>query len=186
VSLPSIFAHRDVSDTDCPGKLGYGLMNEIRDVAARFNKRPSAQDLAQSLHGSAVYDRWQAMGGMNSALGPPMSPESQGAGATRYVIFERGAIYWSPVSGAQPVTGTIYAAWGNLGYEHSALGLPTSAEIQEPKYVTQNFQHGTLNLDRHSGAVVSVIDGVAGLLPPPSPVGPPVQLERFSPARNRV
>src|SRR5438270_443660 len=84
-SLPCIFAHRDVSDTDCPGNLGYPLMNQIRDIAARFNNRPSAQDLARSLQGSAIYDRWQAMGGINSTLGAPSSPESQGAGATRYV-----------------------------------------------------------------------------------------------------
>jgi hypothetical protein len=31
-----------------------------------------------------------------------------------------------------------------------------------------------------------VMDGVALTLPPPSASGPPVQLERFSPARNRV
>ncbi|MBX9982185.1 N-acetylmuramoyl-L-alanine amidase [Mycobacterium gordonae] len=186
VSLPSIFAHRDVSDTDCPGKLGYVLMNQIRDVAAQFSRRPSASDLAQSLEGTAIYDRWQAMGGMNSALGAPRSPESQGAGTTRYVIFDKGAMYWSAVTGAQPVTGSIYAAWGALGYEHSALGLPTSAEIQEPEWIAQNFQHGTLNQDRRSRTVSSVIDGVAALVPPPSADGPPVQLERFSPARNRV
>ncbi len=186
VSLPCIFAHRDVGDTDCPGKLGYALMNEIRDIAARFNKRLSASDLAQSLQGSAICDRWQALGGMNSALGAPTSPESQGAEGARYVIFEKGAMYWSPASGAQPVAGAIYTAWGTLGYEHSALGLPTSAEIQEPEWVVQNFQHGTLNLNRRSHALVGVIDGVTELLPPPSASGPPVQLERFSPARNRV
>jgi uncharacterized protein with LGFP repeats len=123
---------------------------------------------------------------MNSALGAPRSPESQGAGTTRYVIFDKGAMYWSAVTGAQPVTGSIYAAWGALGYEHSALGLPTSAEIQEPEWIAQNFQHGTLNQDRRSRTVSSVIDGVAALVPPPSADGPPVQLERFSPARNRV
>ena len=114
-------------------------MNQIREIAARFNSRPSAQDLAQSLQGTAIYDRWQAMGGMNSELGAPMSPESQGAGATRYVIFEKGAMYWSPASGAQPVTGAIYAAWGALGYEHSAVGLPTSGEIQEPNGSSRTF-----------------------------------------------
>ena len=41
VSLPRIFAHRDVGNTDCPGDLGYGLMDQIRDIAAGFNKRPS-------------------------------------------------------------------------------------------------------------------------------------------------
>ncbi|WP_431195873.1 N-acetylmuramoyl-L-alanine amidase [Mycobacterium camsae] len=186
VTLPSIFAHRDVSDTDCPGKLGYVLMSQIRDIATKFTSRPSPSELAQSLEGSAISDRWQAMGGMNGALGAPRSPESQGAGSTRYVIFDKGAMYWSAASGAQPVTGAIYAAWGALGYEHSALGLPTSAEIQEPEWISQNFQHGTLNVDRRSRKVSSVVDGVAALVPPPSADGPPVQLERFSPARNRV
>jgi uncharacterized protein with LGFP repeats len=186
VSLPCIFAHRDVGDTDCPGNLGFPLMNQIRDIAARFNKRPSADDLAQSLQGSAIYDRWQAMGGMKSALGAPKSSESTGSGATRYVIFEKGAMYWSPTTGAQPVTGTIYAAWGGLGYEHSALGLPTSTEIHEPEWVVQNFQHGTLNIERGSRTVVTVINGVAAVVPPPSADGPPVQVERFSPMRNRV
>ncbi|WP_371872416.1 N-acetylmuramoyl-L-alanine amidase [Mycobacterium paragordonae] len=186
ISLPNIFAHRDVSDTDCPGKIGYVSMSQIRDVAAQFTARPSASDLAQSLEGTAIYDRWRAMGGMNSTLGAPKSPESQGAGSTRYVIFDKGAMYWSPASGAQPVTGSLYAAWGALGYEHSALGLPTSAEIQEPEWIAQNFQHGTLNLDRHSRTVTSVIDGIAALVAPPSAEGPPTQLERFSPARNRV
>ncbi|GAB1816707.1 hypothetical protein MUNTM_57520 [Mycobacterium sp. MUNTM1] len=186
VGLPCIFAHRDVGDTDCPGNLGFPLMNQIRDIAARFNKRPSADDLAQSLQGSAIYDRWQAMGGMKSALGAPQSSESTGAGATRYVIFEKGAMYWSPTTGAQPITATIYAAWGALGYEHSALGLPTSAEIQEPQWVIQNFQHGTLNVERGSRTVVTVINGVAAVVPPPSADGPPVQVERFSPMRNRV
>jgi uncharacterized protein with LGFP repeats len=41
VSLPRIFAHRDVGNTDCPGDLGYDLMDQIRDIAAQFNKRPS-------------------------------------------------------------------------------------------------------------------------------------------------
>ncbi|BCZ23354.1 N-acetylmuramoyl-L-alanine amidase [Mycobacterium senriense] len=186
IALPCIFAHRDVGDTDCPGNLGFPLMNQIRDIAARFNKRPSADDLAQSMQGSAIYDRWQAMGGMKSALGAPKSSESTGAGATRYVIFDKGAMYWSPTTGAQPVTGTIYAVWGTLGYEHSALGLPTSTEIQEPEWVVQNFQHGTLNIERGSRTVVTVINGVAAVVPPPSADGPPVQVERFSPMRNRV
>ncbi|EUA68344.1 putative lGFP repeat protein [Mycobacterium xenopi 4042] len=53
-------------------------------------------------------------------------------------------------------------------------------EIQEPQWVKQNFQHGTLNFDRESGTVIRVIDGVAEQLPPPAPNGPPVQLERFT------
>jgi uncharacterized protein with LGFP repeats len=185
-TLPNIFAHRDVGDTACPGSLGYGCLDQIRDIASRFDKPASSQDLAESLRGGAIYARWQAMGSMKSELGAPTSPETPAEGAARYVTFDRGAIYWSPTSGAAPVTGAIYNAWASLGFERGALGLPTSAQIQEPEWIVQNFQHGTLNLNRLDSTITRVIDGAALQLPPPSPDGPPVQLERFSPARNRV
>jgi uncharacterized protein with LGFP repeats len=101
-TLPGIFAHRDVGNTACPGDAGYASLDQIRDIAARFNDPPSAQDLADSLQGGAIYARWQAMGGMKSPLGAPTSPESCGQGATRYVTFEKGAIYWSPATGPPP------------------------------------------------------------------------------------
>jgi uncharacterized protein with LGFP repeats len=185
-TFPSIFAHRDVGSTDCPGNLGYGSLDQIREIAARFDKPANAQDLADSMRGSAIHARWQSMGGMNSPLGAPTAPEASGAGSAHYVTFDKGAIYWSPECGAQPLMGSIYNAWAMLGFERGALGLPTSGEIQEPQWVVQNFQHGTLNLDREKGTVTRVIDGVPLELPPPPPEGPPVQLERFSPARNRV
>jgi uncharacterized protein with LGFP repeats len=180
-TLPAVFTHRDVGSTDCPGNAAYALMDEIRDTAARFNYPPGAEELAAALEGGAIYQRWQAMGGMNSVLGAPTSPEGTAAGSARYATFAKGAMYWSPETGAEPVTGAIYDAWASLGYERGALGLPTSAEIQEPQWVKQNFQHGTLNFNRLDGTVTRVMDGVAQELPPPSPSGPPVQLERFSP-----
>ncbi|MCV7234878.1 N-acetylmuramoyl-L-alanine amidase [Mycobacterium branderi] len=180
-TLPNIFSHRDVGATLCPGNVAYARMDEIRDIAARFNDPPGPQDLAAALQGGAIYERWQAMGGMKSPLGVPTSPEATAAGSARYATFDKGAVYWSPETGAQPVTGAIYEAWAFLGYERGALGLPTSGEIQQPQWITQNFQHGTLNFDRETGHVTRVIDGVAQELPPPAPDGPPVQLERFSP-----
>lgn len=185
-TLATIFGHRDVGNTACPGSLGYASLDRIRDFAAQFNKPANARELADSLYGGAIYARWQAMGGMTSALGAPNSPEASGLGSTRYVLFDKGAIYWSPACGAQPMTGAIYDAWATLGYEHGALGLPTSGEIQEPEWIVQNFQHGTLNCDRSTLAITRVMDGVPITLPPPAPEGPPAELERFSPARNRV
>ncbi len=184
LTLPAIFTHRDVGATDCPGNVAYGLIDEIRDLAARFKEPPGPAEVAAALAGGAIYDRWQAMGGMDSTLGAPTSPErtaSSGASLTRYATFDKGAMYWSPETGAEPLTGLIFEAWAALGYERGALGLPTSAEIQEPQWIKQNFAHGTLNFDRESGSVIRVIDGVAEQLPPPSPDGPPIQLERFSP-----
>lgn len=181
LTLPTIFSHRDVDKTECPGDAGYAALDEIRAIAARFNEPPGPEDLARSMEGTAIHARWQELGGLNSMLGAPTSPEAAADGLARYVTFEHGAMYWSPQTGAQPLTGAIYAAWADLGYERGALGLPTSAEIQEPEWVGQNFQHGTLNFDRASGTVTRVIDGIAEELPPPQPEGPPVQLERFSP-----
>ncbi|MDA3664106.1 N-acetylmuramoyl-L-alanine amidase [Mycobacterium xenopi] len=180
LTMPAVFSHRDVGPTDCPGNAAYALLDEIRDIAAHFNDPPGPDDVAASLAGGAIFARWQEMGGMNSVLGAPTSPEASGAGSTRYATFDKGAMYWSPQTGAEPLTGAIYQAWASLGYERGALGLPTSGEIQEPQWVKQNFQHGTLNFDRESGTVIRVIDGVAEQLPPPAPNGPPVQLERFT------
>jgi uncharacterized protein with LGFP repeats len=180
-TLPTIFSHRDVGATDCPGNVAYGLLDEIRETASHFSGPPRPEDLALSLQGGAIYDRWQTIGGPSSILGAPTSPEATGDGGARYANFDHGAMYWSPETGPQAVTGAIYDAWASLGYERGALGLPTSSEFQEPQWVKQNFQHGTLNFDRLSGRVSRVIDGVVEELPPPPATGPPVQLERFSP-----
>jgi uncharacterized protein with LGFP repeats len=182
VDLPNIFSHRDVGITACPGDAGYAALGEIRDIAAGFKGPLSAQDLARALAGSPIHQRWKQLGGTAGMLGAPTSLEAAAAGSAHYVIFNRGAIYWSPETGAQPITGAIYEAWASLGYERGVLGLPTSGEIQEPEWVEQNFQHGTLNFDRSSGTVTRVVDAIADLVPPAPPNGPPVQLERFSPA----
>ncbi len=182
-TLPTIFAHRDVGNTECPGNAGYAALGQIRDIAARFNRPP---DLLESLRGGAIFAKWESMGGSNGPLGAPTSPEASGDGTARYVTFEHGAIYWSPTTEAQPLTGAIYEAWASLGYERGALGLPTSGEIQEPEWIVQNFQHGTLNFDRQTHNVLRVVDALTLVMPPPPADGPPVQLERFSRASNPV
>jgi uncharacterized protein with LGFP repeats len=179
-TLPTIFTHRDVGNTDCPGNAAYAAMDQLRDIAARFNDPPGPADLVDRMRGGAILARWESLGGMNSTLGAPTSPEAAGEGSTRYATFDKGAVYWSAESGAEPVTGAIYKAWGSLGFERGALGLPTSAEIQEPQWIVQNFQHGTLNFDREKGTVTRVIDGVPVELPKPTDDAEPIQLERFT------
>lgn len=177
-TLPTIFTHRDVGNTDCPGNAAYALMDEMRDIASHVNDPP--EELLKALQGGAIYDHWQAIGGMNSVLGSPTSPEDSAEGDARFVTFARGAMYWSPETGAQPVTGAIYDAWGSQSYERGPLGLPTSAEIQEPLQITQNFQHGTLNYERLTGNVTEVVDGITVPLTTESPSGPTVPSEHFS------
>lgn len=180
-TLPAIFTHRDVGNTDCPGNAAYAEMGRLRDIAARFNQPPGPEELAEQMRGGAIFARWESVGGPAGPLGNPTSPEAAAEGEARYATFERGAIYWSPVTGAQPLTGAIYEAWGRLGFERGALGLPASGEIHEPLWIKQNFQHGTLNFDREKHTVVRVIDGVPQELPPAAPDDQPVQLERFTP-----
>ena len=177
-TLPTIFTHRDVGNTDCPGNAAYALMDEIRDIASHFNDPP--EELIKALQGGAIYDHWQEIGGMNSVLGAPTAPEDSAEGDARYVTFTKGAMYWSPATGPQPVTGAIYDAWASLSYERGPLGLPTSAEIQEPLQITQNFQHGTLNYERLNGNVTEVVDGITTPLTAEPPSGPTVPPEHFS------
>lgn len=177
-TLPTIFTHRDVGNTDCPGNAAYALMDEIRDIAAHVNDPP--EELIKALQGGAIYAHWQEIGGMNSVLGAPTAPEDSAADDARFVTFVRGAMYWSPQTGAQPVTGAIYDAWGSQSYERGPLGLPTSAEIQEPLQITQNFQHGTLNYERLTGNVTEVLDGITTPLAAQLPSGPTVPAEHFS------
>ncbi|EUA41789.1 N-acetylmuramoyl-L-alanine amidase family protein [Mycobacterium avium subsp. avium 2285 (R)] len=177
-TLPTIFTHRDVGNTDCPGNAAYALMDEIRDIAAHVNDPP--EELIKALQGGAIYAHWQEIGGMNSVLGAPTAPEDSAADDARFVTFVRGAMYWSPQTGAQPVTGAIYDAWGSQSYERGPLGLPTSAEIQEPLQITQNFQHGTLNYERLTGNVTEVLDGITTPLATQLPSGPTVPAEHFS------
>ncbi|WP_284224199.1 N-acetylmuramoyl-L-alanine amidase [Mycobacterium antarcticum] len=180
IPLPTIFTHRDVGNTDCPGNAAYAVMPLLRDTAAHFNTPIGPKNLADTLRGGAIFTKWASMGGEASPLGAPQTPETPGDGASRYVTFDKGALYWSPNSGAEPVTGSIYEAWGKLGFERGALGLPTSGEIQEPLWIVQNFQHGTLNFERLNGKVTRVFDGVA-LEIPLDPGEAPIQLERFTP-----
>ena len=177
--LPTIFTHRDVGNTDCPGNAAYALMDEIRDIASHVNDPP--EELINALKGGAIYEHWLAIGGMNSVLGAPTSPEDSTEGDGRYATFAKGAMYWSPLTGPQPVTGAIYDAWASQSYERGPLGLPTSAEIQEPLQITQNFQHGTLNYNRLTGDVSEIIDGITTpVLSTESQSGPMVPPEHFS------
>jgi uncharacterized protein with LGFP repeats len=177
-TLPTIFTHRDVGNTDCPGNAAYARMDDIRDIASHFNDPP--EELINALKGGAIYERWQAMGDMKSYLGAPTSPEDNAEGDARYATFARGAMYWSPDIGTQPITGAIFDAWASQGYERGPLGLPTSAEIQEPLRITQNFAHGTINFDRLTGNITEVVDGITAPLSPQGPTGPTVPAEHFS------
>ncbi|MCF6746764.1 hypothetical protein E9529_21420, partial [Blastococcus sp. KM273128] len=41
-----------------------------------------------------------------------------------YQVFQGGALYWSPATGAKAVSGFLWSRWASLGYEGGWLGYP--------------------------------------------------------------
>ena len=122
---------------------------------------------------------------MNSPLGAPDVAGGVGRGvdAVRHVRQRRGVLVAGRAApNPSPVRSTRRGA--SLGFERGALGLPTSGEIQEPQWIVQNFQHGTLNFDREKGTVTRVIDGVPLELPPPPAEGAAGAARAVHPAIN--
>jgi uncharacterized protein with LGFP repeats len=172
VTLPTIFGHRDVGSTACPGRYGYATLPGIRDrVAAALSasgtpieRRLATDSALRTRLGEAVGAEqagpgytWQefrngrlyaspqtgvhqiegeilatylALGGP-AALGLPVTDESASAsGRGRYNhVAIGGSIYWSPTTGARLVFGAIRDAWAATGWDTGPLGFPTSNEL---------------------------------------------------------
>lgn len=98
-----------------------------------------------AIYGS-IRDKWISLGGINSELGLPViseQPTSDGIG--RFSVFERGLMYWSPGSGAQPITGTMLAQWLTEETLFSDLGYPIGSMYGDDAMGwTQEFERGRL------------------------------------------
>ena len=187
-TLPTIFTHRDVGITDCPGNAAYAVMDQIRDIAARFNEPLRAAEpdrpAARRRDPRQVGDRWAAT---NSPLGAPTITGGgrRGQRPLRHLRQGRDLL----VAGERRRTrhrSDLRRRGRRSATSAAHSACRPAAKFQEPQWIVQNFQHGTLNFDRENGTVTRVIDGVPEELPPPSADGPPVQLERFKPIDRRA
>ncbi len=80
------------------------------------------------VHG-AIRERYKALGGPSSVVGLPISDETTGGPpGSRRNVFQNGAIYWSPNTGAQEIYGLIWNRYRNVGAATSPLGLPITGE----------------------------------------------------------
>ncbi|CEA08356.1 LGFP repeat [Arthrobacter saudimassiliensis] len=68
--------------------------------------------------------------------------------------YERGAIHWSPASGARVTKGAIRGAWGSIGAEDGPLGYPTGDEYGYRGATRQDFQGGSIVWSAGTGAQV--------------------------------
>jgi uncharacterized protein with LGFP repeats len=116
VTLPTIFGHRDVGSTACPGRYGYARLGEIRDRAAAITAS-SVSPLEQRLSTDAA---------LRSTLGAAIGPEVSSTGTT-WREYQFGRLYWSAATGTHVMRGAILAAYLQSGGP-AAHGLPTNDE----------------------------------------------------------
>ncbi|NYD76668.1 GH25 family lysozyme [Arthrobacter cupressi] len=98
----------------------------------------------------AIYNKWIASGGANGPLGAAKSTADI-CGLVNggcYRAYANGNIYWNPATGAYPVIGTFWTAWGEAGWQ-TGLGYPTG-DVTCPygsaasTTCHQTFQTGTI------------------------------------------
>lgn len=109
-----------------------------------------------------IRNKYNAMGGPASFLGLPNSPEYQNPGATGYRSeFFHGSIYWSPATGAHPVTPLYMTRWSELGWEAGLLGYPTTDEFRNLDNVgsRQEFQGAAMYWHPLHSPLLGVIGG---------------------------
>lgn len=71
-----------------------------------------------------------------------------------YQAFDKGFIYWTQATGAQPIIGGIFAKWSTVGKEWGGLGYPTSGEYSQDGMIKQNFEHGSIQWSSQTGATI--------------------------------
>jgi glucose/arabinose dehydrogenase len=112
--------------------------------------------IPHEIHGS-IYNKWKNLGAELSELGYPITdqrPSISGDGGY-FNLFEHGAIYWTPNTGAHAIYGDIYNRWKNLGAELSELGYP----LTDVQYVAEGqgslsyFEGGSIRVFSNNGTV---------------------------------
>jgi uncharacterized protein with LGFP repeats len=117
VRLPTIFGHRDVGATSCPGQYGYARLPEIRDKVTRTLLSQPQQSISQ---------RYASDAPVRQVLGTPVGTEQVTAGV-RWQQYQFGRMYWTARTGAHVLVGDILATYLAAGGP-AAFGAPTTDE----------------------------------------------------------
>lgn len=116
VTLPTVFGHRDVGSTACPGVYGYARLGEVRN-------RVAAQVDAST---GAIGHRYATDAALRTTLGAAVGGEQSGSGFA-FQQFTQGRLYWSPAGGVHLIRGDILTAYLAAGGP-TALGVPITDE----------------------------------------------------------
>ena len=180
-TVPTLFGHRDVGNTECPGNAGYGTLGTVRarvkvleagtTTPTTTPARPTTTTPATT---TPARPATPATGAATTVPGIPTGPGTVPdqrqlwgpgepylrAGATaggrgRYNDYAWGSVYWSPTTGGWEIYGAIRDFWRARGAESSPLGYPTSNEYDVAGGRQQNFERGVLRWLSATGAVFS-------------------------------
>jgi len=72
-----------------------------------------------------------------------------------YRMYQRGAVIWSPASGAHYSVGAIRQAWAATDFERGRLGYPVTNEFASGSGVAQDYQGGRITWTADGGAVIT-------------------------------
>lgn len=140
-----------------------GLAQDIRNGRIYFTSGTGAQPVAGRIAGA-----YMNTGAAAGPLGFPRTPElGTPDGRGRFNHFQNGSIYWTPQTGAHPVSGDILAEWSAQGWEGGPLGYPTADEIATPGKPgkVQGFEIGAMYSSANgTHAVLGMIMGKYGEL----------------------
>ncbi len=119
VTVPTIFAHRDVGSTACPGAYGYKRMGEIRSLAAAKMSNPALQQrlqpqvLARNTNTSGVAEATVLRGDPGDV---PLACDWDGNGTETVGIYRNGrfVLFDSDANDARPVADFWFGDRGDV------------------------------------------------------------------------
>jgi len=133
-------------------------ISDVRTVS--FDRAPtqSLQGRSRTTTTSPIDEKYRLFSGAQGMLGYATSQEQRTAdGRGVFRVYQKGAIYYTPQTGAHLTYGGIRAEWTRLGAERSELGYPTSDEVATPDGGRiQYFEHGTITWNEREGATVEI------------------------------
>ena len=106
--------------------------------------------------GGAIGSKWAQFGYDAGPLGYPITDEitnPDGIGK-RQAFQHDSSVYWHPNTEAHQLGGQVGARWGELGWEASYLGYPTTDELSTPNGQGRlnHFQQGSIYWTGTAGA----------------------------------
>jgi uncharacterized protein with LGFP repeats len=129
----------------------------VENVTATEASVRVARGVAPTVPATVISRTYDRSGGPDGPLGYPTSVESCGlrdGGCLR--TFDKGAIYWSPATGARIVHGAIHGDWQRRGAERSSIGYPVTDTLcgLVASGCYQGFQQGWVYTSKDTAPVV--------------------------------